>query len=155
MISFWHLSVGALIKTGSGTSPSSAQMPSFLLFWNSNVRYPRFRFEYFLCRFARRLAPSLTMVASDRTQQALSIELVDVRNRPFLVPQIAKNLINLLWDSAMDRLQSRSRWFKIELDKLYWFHTSFINFHKIERSRILLDFPHDCYCEKRNWCTGW
>ena len=60
---------------------------SFLLklLYHVYVRYPRVRFECFLCRFVRRLTPSLTMMAPDRVRRALSIELVDVSNRPYLL----------------------------------------------------------------------
>ena len=43
--------------------------------------------KYFFNRFAERLAPTLAMMAPDRTRRALSIALVGVQNGPFLMSQ--------------------------------------------------------------------
>ena len=49
---------------------------TFVISFVKYVGYPRVRFAYFLCRFVRQLAPSLTMMAPDRARRALSIALV-------------------------------------------------------------------------------
>ena len=90
------------------------------------VRYPRVRFEYFLCRFVRRLTPSLTMMAPDRTRRALSIELLDVPNRSYLVPQKLKIPLQMppkpnIWptDARDEWLQVWRLQLQIELNELY------------------------------------
>jgi hypothetical protein len=84
------------------------------------------------------LTPTLLTKTPSRTRQALQILLLRLFDQtppcPWKMPKTVKNDENLsisFPDSSMNRLQLYSHWFQIELDKLYRFHTLFINFECI------------------------
>ena len=83
------------------------------MFSERHVGYLRVRLEFFRCRFAQRLAPTLAMMAPDRTRRALSVALVDLSKEPSLMSQKCELPCQMYPKLSISRSDSPNAWLQL------------------------------------------